>query len=68
MLKNTPVFLTIELADKNTRPWEVKMKTVTHVQKKLDKKLKMSQKKYFLARMNAEVFSYILVKFEGHIY
>ena len=36
MLKNTPVFLTIELADKNTRPWEVKMKTVTHVQKKLD--------------------------------
>ena len=36
MLKNTPVFLTMELADKNTRPWEVKMKTVTHVQKKLD--------------------------------
>ena len=36
MLKNTPVFLTIEVTDKNTRPGEVKMKTVTHVQKKLD--------------------------------
>ena len=34
MLKNTPVSLTIELTDKNTRPREVKMKTVTHVQKK----------------------------------
>ena len=35
-LKGTPVFPTIELGDKNARPREVKMKTVTHVQKKLN--------------------------------
>ena len=34
-LKGTPVFPTIELGDKNTRPREVKMETVTHVQEKL---------------------------------
>ena len=47
MLKNTPVFLTKELADKTTRPREVKMKTVTHGQKKLDSKLKNVPKEIF---------------------